>query len=141
MPQFDRLGNDMSDDIADATAEQVEQEEGCAMYDLYADELTGYEEHCRDEEGAYGDPRRCHRHPEVRTSSDDGMFDAPCGRCESEGDEHCDWSEWKEALVASGPTCDDIFVPWNTTRSCRTDGVQLCYTSQAQVPAEDEIPF
>lgn len=35
-------------------------------------------------ERGYGDVRRCRKHPEVKTSSDDGMFDAPCGRCESE---------------------------------------------------------
>jgi hypothetical protein len=32
------------------------------------------------------DPRRCPRHPGVRTSSDDGMFDAPCHLCEGEED-------------------------------------------------------
>lgn len=38
-----------------------------------------------DERGAeLGDPRRCPRHPEEQTSSRDGMFDAPCGRCEWE---------------------------------------------------------
>ena len=41
----------------------------------------------RDEEGAYGDPRRCPRHPSEKTSSADGMFDAPCGACEAEMDE------------------------------------------------------
>ena len=44
-----------------------------------ADELA-------DEEGGrYGDPRKCPRHGTV-TSSPDGMFDAPCGRCEAEGE-------------------------------------------------------
>lgn len=33
-----------------------------------------------------GDPRRCHRHPWVTTSSADGMFDAPCGHCEYENE-------------------------------------------------------
>jgi hypothetical protein len=31
-----------------------------------------------------GDARRCPSHPNVKTSSPDGMFDAPCGRCEYE---------------------------------------------------------
>ena len=35
---------------------------------------------------AYGDPRTCPRHPHVRTSSGDGMFDAPCYACEAEMD-------------------------------------------------------
>lgn len=33
-----------------------------------------------------GDPRRCQFHPHVRTSSADGMHDAPCGECEAESD-------------------------------------------------------
>lgn len=30
------------------------------------------------------DGRRCRRHPEVRISSDDGMYDGVCGKCEAE---------------------------------------------------------
>ena len=38
-----------------------------------------------DEMGAaWGDPRRCPIHPNVRTSSADGMFDGLCGACEGE---------------------------------------------------------
>jgi len=33
-----------------------------------------------------GDARRCPRHPNVRTSSPDGMFDGLCGECEAEMD-------------------------------------------------------
>jgi hypothetical protein len=33
-----------------------------------------------------GDPRRCPKHPNEVTSSPDGLFDAPCGRCEYEMD-------------------------------------------------------
>jgi hypothetical protein len=36
---------------------------------------------------AVGDPRRCPRHPEVVTSSPDGLHDAPCNLCEAEQDE------------------------------------------------------
>lgn len=38
------------------------------------------------ERGSDGDARRCPRHPHVRTSSADGMFDAPCNECEAEGE-------------------------------------------------------
>lgn len=38
----------------------------------------------------HGDARRCPRHPEVKTSSPDGQFGAPCGRCEMEMDEESD---------------------------------------------------
>jgi hypothetical protein len=36
--------------------------------------------------GELGDARRCPRHPNVKTSSPDGMFDTPCGECEYEND-------------------------------------------------------
>ncbi len=141
MPQFDRLGNDMSDDIADALYEEelaahIQAEHAGVSY-LDADELTGYEEHCRDEGGdmyAY-----CRHHPTQIVSN--GMFDAPCGACEGEGEDHANWSEWKEELAASGPTCDDIFAPWNPNRYCRTPHIMECYTSQAVCAADDEIPF
>ncbi len=42
------------------------------MYDLIHDD------------SALGDPRRCRAHPNIATSSADGMFDAPCGQCEYE---------------------------------------------------------
>ncbi len=32
----------------------------------------------------FGDPRRCKFHPHVKTSSGDGLFDAPCYECEGE---------------------------------------------------------
>jgi hypothetical protein len=35
---------------------------------------------------SFGDPRRCPTHG-IATSSPDGMFDAPCGACESEGEQ------------------------------------------------------
>jgi hypothetical protein len=37
-----------------------------------------------DDDWTYsGDPRRCPAHPNVVTSSPDGMFDTPCGQCEA----------------------------------------------------------
>ncbi len=35
-----------------------------------------------DDDFFSGDARRCPRHPHVKTSSDDGMFDGVCGECE-----------------------------------------------------------
>lgn len=65
-----------------------------------------FEEEMMYEAGAtYGDPRRCPRHPEVQTSSDDGMFDCDCYKCEHEAEEayqameaarvggHCAWRQ------------------------------------------------
>jgi len=37
-----------------------------------------------------GDARRCPRHPQVRTSSANGMFDGLCGHCEAEMDAYRD---------------------------------------------------
>ena len=42
-----------------------------------------------EEQGMTGDPRRCPRHPNVPTSSADGMFDAPCGSCEADMEGPC----------------------------------------------------
>ena len=47
---------------------------GCAEYDRMMEE--------QDFE-YFGNARRCPRHPHVKTSSDDGMFDAPCYECEA----------------------------------------------------------
>jgi hypothetical protein len=53
-----------------------------AMFENQADQEL------EDERGAvYGDPRRCPVHPNVSTSSADGMFDAPCSACEAAMDE------------------------------------------------------
>ena len=79
-PSYDTdLAYERSEALADIAAEQ-------AYYAERDEELTGLEEHLRDEAGAFGDARRCPRHPHVKTSSDDGMFDAPCGECEHEAD-------------------------------------------------------
>lgn len=45
-----------------------------------------------------GDPRRCPRHPQVPTSSADGMFDAPCGVCETEMDADAHRPDFDTAL-------------------------------------------
>jgi len=45
-------------------------------YNEYVNEVTGAV--------IYGDARRCPRHPGVKTSSDDGMFDGLCHICEGE---------------------------------------------------------
>lgn len=73
----------------------------------------------QDEDGAaLGDPRRCPRHGEV-TSSPDGMFDAPCGRCEMEADradenpgrqidcDRCTYSISENCGIRAGDPCPD----------------------------------
>lgn len=45
------------------------------------------QERIDEEGGQLGDARRCRRHPQVVTSSSNGMFDGLCHRCEAEMDE------------------------------------------------------
>jgi hypothetical protein len=47
------------------------------------------EEEAREDElgASFGDARRCPRHPGVKISSDDGMFDGDCYVCEGESEE------------------------------------------------------
>ncbi len=54
--------------------------------DAMSEREAAYREEQDEAGAAYGDPRRCRRHPHVKTSSPDGMFDAPCEACEAEMD-------------------------------------------------------
>lgn len=154
MPQFDRLGNDMSDDIQDALAWEREHRghrtdcngDGigdCWCFedseDYQAHELTGYEEHLRDSEGC-GDARRCPRHPGVKTSSDDGMFDAPCDRCEAEMYE-AEQKEAYEAWEATQPKCASAFAMCDTTHQPFGFDLTYCPKQSAAVCDTDSIPF
>jgi hypothetical protein len=86
MDHYDRLGNNVDLSNADE-GEEDERYVGLPEDDDYFDPQR---EAMEDELGAsYGDPRRCIHHPSEITSSPDGMFDAPCGYCEHEG-EHCE---------------------------------------------------
>jgi hypothetical protein len=62
--------------------------------------MYGIEEHNDYEAGAaYGDPRRCPRHPHVATSSGDGMFDGLCHICEGEGEQEAQEAAWEAELA------------------------------------------
>ncbi len=153
MPQFDRLGNDMSDDIADALSE----EEDCAEtlpfgapvvgngtvddmaadaepYYYMQDELTGYEEHERDSQ--YDMYVRCPHHGEIISN---GIFDGVCGGCEHEGDERGHYLDWMEELAASGPTCTDNGFK-ESEATCRVVYGDCLLTNPPFVQ-DDEIPF
>mgnify|MGYP000517409910 CR=1 FL=1 len=81
---LDKNGRSVEDNdmlYAEEEAAHIAAEHQGVSY-LNTDELTGYEEHCRDEESTYGDPRRCPRHPHVTIGSPCGMFDGVCGECE-----------------------------------------------------------
>lgn len=68
------------------------------------DELTGYEEHLAHEIGAsFGDARRCPRHPGIKVSSDDGLFDSDCPACEGESDEAYEVEKAKEKAYYISP--------------------------------------
>lgn len=66
----------------------------------------------------FGDPRRCSRHPDVKTSSDDGMFDAPCGKCEFEMEEHYGANDRHEQSEegTETPLPEDDHMGYDTTR-------------------------
>jgi hypothetical protein len=95
----------------------------------YEDELTGLEEHLRDTL-VEGDARRCPHHPEVKTSSDDGMFDAPCYKCE--GAMSNEVERWDH----------DLRNPCRHYCGLNLPRVSSYYYTVACVPTdEDNIPF
>ena len=83
MDHFDRLGNNV--DLANADESwEGDSHVGLPEEDPYFDPEREAMDH---EWGAsFGDARRCPRHPHVKTSSDDGMFDCECGECEYESE-------------------------------------------------------
>lgn len=93
-----------------------------------------------EEDTAYGDARRCPRHPNVKTSSDDGMFDCECLICENEMEDAADaWDCDPENpnrrqcggevnMLAGG------MYPWSA--SCRA-ATKAC----DEVIDDEEIPF
>jgi len=69
--------------------------------------IDPYQEAMDDEAGAaYGDPRRCPRHPGIATSSGDGLHDAPCGACEYESEYGESYDERAQRLAAIVPDED-----------------------------------
>ena len=99
--------------------------------DTGVDELTGLEEHMAHEMGL-GDPRRCPRHPGVRTSSDDGMFDGVCGICEAEMAEEAErWeydSENPRRQFCGG--ADDVLASlprWGTVACVPSEDDLICF--------------
>lgn len=89
------------------------------------DRVDPEEEARRDEEGArLGDPRRCPTHPQVVTSSPDGMFDGLCWICESgmEEEEPPNLDNGVSSAVDPSPTAED-------------------YPGQRIDGSDDDIPF
>lgn len=74
-----------------------------------------------------GDPRRCPVHPDVRTSSNDGMFDAPCGKCEAKMEE--DWEREREARVR----CPIIRLAKQFTSVKQDDGTWFCVSDASDL--------
>ena len=80
---------------------------------------SSHADQARDEE--LGDPRRCPRHPNVVTSSADGLHDAPCGQCESEADV-ARAPTVRRAAVSYVERADDarLLCVWNGRYGCWT---------------------
>lgn len=70
-------------------------------YDPYSLERELEDERAYDF-GPFGDPRRCPVHPGMKTSSDDGLHDAPCLRCEYEMEADAAQRDWEAACMAMG---------------------------------------
>lgn len=104
-------------------------------------ELVAWERDMEERGSWYtGDARRCPRHPHIKTSSDDGMFDGLCGECEAEmdstyygkpdrGDEQ-PRTEASEALASS-----------EDARIERDRVARAQASERATAEAEDDIPF
>lgn len=113
MDHYDRLGNNV--DLANAD-ERYDLDDDGYTPTLPEDEVgfDPYQEAMDDEWGAqFGDPRRCPHHPTEITSSPDGMFDAPCGYCEHEG-EHGEEDEECVPTVRDPARADTIPAPADT---------------------------
>lgn len=90
-------------------------------------DLIAWEQDFRDRgESFEGDARRCPRHPQVKTSSDNGLFDGLCGLCEQQADDDALQAEY-EALEATGQ-----LVP---------QAALLAEAAPQEAWADDDIPF
>jgi hypothetical protein len=94
------------------------------------DEFVDPATEARDyENGSFDGASRCPRHPEQKTSSDDGVFDCDCSKCEAEAE--ADFQAWQVS-------------PENLSRTvCRAwDGCSLPWTRVATCQdVEDDLPF
>jgi len=89
------------------------------MFDLSPAGIEAY----NDEMGACGDARRCPRHPSVKTSSDDGMFDGVCGLCEGEMEKVM--MRERVYTVLDCPVCGDLH-PVHFDGYAGIDGDHVC---------------
>lgn len=115
-------------------------------FNEHYEELTGYEEHLHDSMDDGGDPRRCPKHPHVKTSSDDGMFDCDCYVCEGESEEayqrHTAYIELHANLpVACGDNGADTGYGPACVNPSRFNTDEGCFVSAAQFNSDNEIPF
>ena len=85
-----------------------------------------------------GDARRCPNHPEVRTSSPDGMFDGLCWICESEmGAEEPTPEEY--AAMKAAAEAEMATPEWKAEAKRRAEAA-IVRASGAGFP-DDDIPF
>lgn len=84
---------------------------------LFADDFEGFSGGLRE---------NCSRHPSEQIVSDCGMFDAPCGACEAEGEA---FSQWAELFLTLPVACVWDLSPLAAT--CRsTDEALTCLTAE-----------
>jgi hypothetical protein len=107
------------------------------------------------EAGPFGDARRCPRHPNVKTSSDDGMFDGLCDECEygyedeMRAAEEAAWlltpegREWAEAKAKAEAEAkaERAAAAARTAWLSLPEGREWLLTPEGREWAENEIPF
>ena len=121
------------DDRDDSLADTIPVPPHSDMQVWHDDQVDPFEE-SRDWQDIFFDlgARRCPRHPSVKTSSDDGMFDCECHLCESEQDElerAWDFSPENERRPYCRPETYIINPTWMR-------GLVSCVPTE-----EDNIPF
>jgi len=115
--------------------------------------VTEYQNWLEDrdyEAGPFGDARRCPRHPNIKTSSDDGMFDGVCGECEygyeseMRAAEEAAWPAW--LLTPEGQEWVEAEAE-RAAAAARTawletpEGREWLETPEGREWEENEIPF
>jgi len=68
----------------------------------------------------FGNARRCARHPHIKTSSDDGMFDtAGCEVCESESDAFYEKERWDAMSQNERDSVNALLAKYESERKAR----------------------
>lgn len=93
------------------------------------------EEMAAEAGAAYGDPRRCERHPNVVIGSACGMFDGVCGACEHEAEAEQSAAEWAALSPAARASIEAEY------REAEAERAQALLARTRAEWGTDDIPF